>query len=173
MKYNLIFIVGFLLSMNFNAQVAIGKASVDGDGILDFGSDGDKGILLPRVISITGAVPGTLYYDTADSKVKFQGGSLIDLSVKEVAVENQFDTSEEDYINHTEEADVQGTVIGDDETGVPGVLVLDSTEHALILPKVPSYSNVGDPEPGMIVYDESIKMFCVFDGEKWAFWGRE
>ncbi len=162
-----------LISLSITAQVAIGKATVDGDGILDFGADGDKGILLPRVISISGAVPGTLYYDTSDSKVKFQAGSLVDLSVKAVAQENQFDTSAEDYVNHTEEAVLQGTVIGEEETGAPGVLVLDSVEHALILPKVPSYANVGDPEAGMIVYDQTTKLFCVFDGEKWAFWGKE
>ncbi len=172
MKTNIITIVIAFLSITMTAQVAIGKANVDGDGILDFGVDGDKGILLPRVISISGAVPGTLYYDTNDSKVKFQGSSLIDLSVKAVAQENEFDTSAEDYINHTEEATLQGTVIGEEETGAPGVLVLDSVEHALILPKVSSYANVGDPEAGMIVYDLSAKMFCVFNGEKWAFWGQ-
>ncbi len=173
MKSYIITLVFALISISITAQIAIGKTSVEGDGILDFGTDGDKGILLPRVLSISGAVPGTLYFDTADSKVKFQGSSLIDLSVKGVAQENEFDTTAEGYANLTEEATSQGTVIGTEETGVPGVLVLDSVEHALILPKVSSFSNIGDPEAGMIVYDQTTQLFCVYDGEKWAFWGQK
>ncbi len=174
MKTYIITLILIFSYLGINAQVAIGKATVDGDGILDFGSDNNKGILLPRVISLaSGSVPGTLYFDTADSKVKFLGSGVVDLSVEPVEEANQFDASEEGYSNLTEIADVNGGVFGDEESTVPGVLVLESVEHALILPKVTSYANVGDPEAGMIVYDSTKKLFCAYDGEKWAFWGEQ
>ncbi len=171
---NLLLILTLLISICLSAQVAIGKATVDGDGILDFGADDNKGILLPRIISLdAGSVPGTLYYDTSDSKVKFLGSTTVDLSVKDVQAANQFQITDEGYNNLNEIADLNGTILGAETSTVPGVLILESEEHALILPKVTSYTNVGDPEAGMIVYDQTKKLFCVYDGEKWAFWGKE
>ncbi len=168
-----ILIMSFILS-SVQAQVAIGKESVDGDGILDFGDDNNKGILLPRIINLdTNSVPGTLYYDTNDSKVKFLASTVVDLSVKEISEGNEFDVSAEGYDELMEKSELNGTIIGAEDSTVPGVLILESNEHALILPKVTSYTEVGDPEPGMIVYDLSKKLFCAFDGEKWAFWGKE
>lgn len=163
----------FLLGFYSYAQVGIGTTSLTGDVILDFGTDNNKGILLPRIINLdASSVSGTLYFDTSDSKVKFLGSSIVDLSVEDVATENEFDTAEEDYSALSEVQASNGVVLGDTASTTTGVLVLESSSKAMVLPKVTSYTNVGNPEAGMIVYDSSKKMLCVFDGEKWAFWGK-
>ena len=152
------------------AQVAIGKATVDGDGILDFENPTTKGILLPRVTSLNAAsVPGTLYYDATAKKVKFKGATELDLSINE----GNFDVTAERYNELTEEATLNGTVLGANSSTAPGVLVLESTEKALILPKMAApHTTIKDPEAGMIAYDTTKKMLCVFNGTEWAFWGK-
>ncbi len=168
------------LSISAVAQVAIGKETVDGDGILDFENPTTKGIAIPKIINLDGGtVPGTFYFDTADSKVKFTladavgtGIETMDLSVKEVPAADQYDAAADGYDALQEEATVNGTVIGAETSTVPGALVLESTEKALILPKVTDpHITIKDPEPGMIVYDLNKKMLCVYNGYQWAFWG--
>lgn len=62
------------------AQIAIGKTSVDGAGILDF--DTGKGLILPWVEAAgTSDADGTLIFDTTDNKVKARiNGAWVDLS---------------------------------------------------------------------------------------------
>ncbi|WP_051887363.1 hypothetical protein [Chryseobacterium piperi] len=62
-------------------------------------------------------------------------------------------------------------IMGATTSSAPGVLVLESTNKALILPKVASPDvNVKNPYPGMMCYDTSSKTIAVFDGLKWSFW---
>ncbi len=175
---NLITIVIILISGNLFSQIAIGKDTPDADAILSFGDAGDRGLVLPYVESaaITSiAVPGTWYFDANESKVKFIGDGVKDMSVKEFKdVTKKFDKTQSFYANYYEGvlATAQGTVIGDANTGAAGALVLDTTSKALALPVTTDYKLIGDPAHGMVVYDSTIERVCVFDGEKWAFWGR-
>ncbi len=164
----------FLLGSCYGyAQVGIDTGSLTGDAILDFGTDNNKGILLPRIISLNAlSVSGTLFFDTNDSKVKFLGSSIVDLSVENVTAGNEFDVTAEEYNTLSEVQSSNGVILGTTTSTAPGVLVLESADKAMVLPKVTNYDNVGEPEAGMIVYDSTKKMLCVFDGEKWAFWGQ-
>lgn len=150
------------------AQVAIGKPTVDGAGILDFASGDNRGIMLPRVTDVSGiTTEGTLYYDVAAKKVKCKGHTEEDLSVKNdgVFVETP------NYQALAEEGD--GVVIGDETMAPEGVLVLEDATRALILPKVASpHLNIKNPEAGLICYDTDSNMLAVYDGKQWAFWGK-
>ena len=172
-----IFIFAFSVSFFGYSQVAIGKASITNPSVsLEFGNvAGDantqRGILLPWVNSaaaVTGAVTGTLIYDASDKKVKYYKDTnttpiWFDLSVDTTGV---VDTSLQASLNDQAEAKVSiGT-----PTSTPGILVLEDNNKAMILPLVDKYSSVVNPSPGMMVYDLSNDMLCVFNGTVWSFW---
>ncbi|APD07068.1 hypothetical protein UJ101_01552 [Flavobacteriaceae bacterium UJ101] len=159
---NIILIGVIVLSNVMLSQVAIGKTSVDGDGLLDFASGTTKGIVLPKVTTLTPQV-GSLVFDAVDKKVKLYNGEWIDLSINEGAV----DTSDQDP--YSEEGGTM--IIGSETTSATGVLVLESTTKALILPKIASpHLNVKNPSPGMICYDTDKDLLAVYNGLEWAFW---
>jgi hypothetical protein len=63
-------------------------------------------------------------------------------------------------------------VIGSTNTSKVGVLVLESSDKALLLPKVSDVAtNLVNPEAGTIVYDTLRKKLAVYNGLTWAFWG--
>ncbi|SIQ64345.1 hypothetical protein [Chryseobacterium indoltheticum] len=56
-------------------------------------------------------------------------------------------------------------------TATPGILVLEDTNKAMILPRVASpHLNIINPAPGMMVYDTTAKQLAVFNGTVWSFW---
>lgn len=165
----IIFLIIFLsFSEIFNAQVAIGKTSVDGSGLLDFRSGTTKGIILPNVTdvsSMTSTTYGTFAFDRATSKIKYYNGtSWIDLTTQTGTSPTQLAGAEQ---NNT-----QGVIIGNQSSTAKGVLVLDSTDKALILPKViDPVTNVKSPVSGMMCYDPVAKLICFYNGTNWFFWG--
>lgn len=171
---NIIFLL--LISCMASAQVAIGKESVTNNSVsLEFGN-ANRGIVLPWVTSIasvTGVREGSLVYDLTDHKVKlkiFAGwkdmsgdttGTTVDpltnidgLLIQNVATENTAAKSS----------------IGE-PTSVPGILVLEDTNKAMILPSVASpHLNIINPAPGMMVYDTTSNQLAFFNGKMWSFW---
>ncbi|MDO5655525.1 MAG: hypothetical protein Q4G27_05235 [Flavobacteriaceae bacterium] len=147
------------------AQVAISKASVDGSALLDFAENSNKGLILPQVQGDIAAIPGMLVYNADLKKVQFyNGNSWQDLSVKEGVVDL------------TETADLaetgSGIVIGDAVTAADGVLVLNQSGTALVLPKNQTpWINIKNPEPGTMTYDPENNVICIFNGLEWTFWG--
>jgi hypothetical protein len=158
------------------AQVAIGKASVTSPSVsLEFGT-GNKGILLPWVTgvsTVTGAVNGTLVYNTTDKKVyvKYASGWK-DLSVDATGttvdpITNVDGLTLQNSLNDLNTAKVSiGT-----PTSTPGILVLEDTNKAMVLPKVASpHLTIINPAPGMMAYDTTSKQLAVFNGTVWSFW---
>ncbi|WP_057940521.1 hypothetical protein [Algoriphagus resistens] len=146
------------------AQTAIGKNTVDGDGLLDFAAGSVKGIILPAVSTLP-ATPanGTFILDRNDRKLKmYSNNQWVDLS-------DEGDTGDLLPFNG---ANINSqTVIGAESTNVEGALVLESDEKALVLPKVASpHLNVPSPYPGMMCYDTDAKAMAVFDGAVWNYW---
>lgn len=139
--------------------------------LMEFGSQ-PKGVLLPWVTNtagVTNPVAGTVVYDVSDKKVKYlkggTGGGWIDMSIDANGV---VDTSLQDTPN---DAPTAKTVIGDRNTAAPGILVLDSPDKALVLPKVSRPAiNIVNPSPGMMAYDTNAKQLAVFNGTVWTFW---
>ena len=157
-------IVICLISNGLLGQTAIGKHTIDGDGLLDFGSGTTKGIILPAIATLP-ATPanGTFLLDKNDQKVKvFENDVWVELSD-----EGNVTT----VVPYSGQAMGTQTVIGAHSTTVDGVLVLESSDKALILPKVASpHENVPSPYPGMMCYDTDAKALAVFDGANWSYW---
>lgn len=153
------------LNHEVTAQTAIGKRSVDGSAVLDFASGTTKGIILPAVESLP-ATPanGTFLFHKTDSKIKMrQNGTWVDLSNTGNA------TAVVPYSGTVDNA-IQ-TVMGARTTTADGVLVLEASDKALVLPKVASpHLNVKSPYPGMMCYDTTKKALAVFDGSVWNYW---
>lgn len=181
MKYIYISILGVVSNIIF-AQVAIGKNSVSSSGVsLEFGS-GNKGLILPWVTneaSVGGAVPGTMIYDLASHKVKLKvaGSAWLDLSVDTTG-------TTVDTVSGVDGVIIQNNAISERSTSkvailsspttptsTSGILVLENTDKAMILPQVTApHLNIENPAPGMVVFDPTNNMLCVYNGSVWSFW---
>ncbi len=148
------------------SQVAIGKTSIDGSGILDFPTGTTKGIILPNVINnvnINPIEPGTLVFDLNSSKIKYYNGTWIELSDKD-GISPTLNPGNDIVTNN-------GVIIGADTSTANGALVLESNDKALILPKIiDPVTSVKSPVAGMICYDPNKKLFCLYNGKDWFFW---
>lgn len=177
-KMKKLIILNILLLSSFAfSQVAIGKASLSmlPDNItpnpsvsLEFGA-GNRGIILPWVISaanVTGAVNGTIVFNTADKKIKVKLASgWKDLSVDETGAVDT--TLQNSIIEFNTAKSAIGSNASTDMT--PGILVLTDTDKAMILPKT-TYSAIVNPAAGMMIYDTAAKQLAVFNGTVWSFW---
>lgn len=148
------------------AQIAIGgKTSVDGSAILDFPTGTTKGIILPNVTDVstmTSVEPGTIVFDVASSRVKYNDGFWKDLSDRTGISPTLLPG------NDIAEAKV---VFGSQTSTADGVLVLESPTKALILPHVLNpVTSIKSPTAGMMVYDPIKNMMCVYNGKEWFFW---
>ena len=171
---NIVATLSLLFATTLSAQVAIGKTSISSPAVsLEFydNADNTRGIILPWVTStaaVTGAVNGTLVYNTADKKiyVKYASGWR-DLSVDTTGTVT---TTLQDALSDLDTAKV--LIGGDPATDTtPGILVLADTNKAMVLPKVASpHLNIVNPSPGMMVYDTTKKQLAVFNGTVWSFW---
>ncbi|MFD2034654.1 hypothetical protein ACFSKL_07640 [Belliella marina] len=165
MKIPVLLLLGICFSCTVGyGQTAIEKLNVDGSGVLDFASGTTKGIILPAV-EILPATPanGTFLYDKNAQMVKmYSNGVWINLSDE---------GNNSAVLPYSGAAAGTQTVIGDTSTAVDGVLVLEATDKALVLPKVASpHLNVPSPYPGMICYDTDAKALAVYDGLVWSYW---
>lgn len=180
----LITTITFILLSNFlSAQVAIGKESVDGSGILDFqefkqnDTGSAKGIILP-IVQIndmnTTIADGTFAMDYDSKIVKvYQDGQWIDLT-DEGSFDEQLDgstpISTAAEINTSDDIG-DGVIIGDSTSTAEGALVLEATDKALILPKVYKPElNIKSPVAGTICYDTASDSLAIFDGKVWSYW---
>ena len=154
------------------SQIAIGKPSVSNISVsLEFGDNANKGIILPWVTSagdVSGAVNGTIIYDTTDKKVKYmKGGTWFDLSRDNTGT---VDTSIQDPLTESTSAKAAIGSSGSTDT-TPGILVLTDTDKAMVLPRVASpHLNIVNPAAGMMVYDTFNHLMAVYNGTVWSFW---
>ncbi|RXM39296.1 hypothetical protein BOQ62_12435 [Chryseobacterium sp. CH21] len=150
---------------SLKSQVGMGKASVDGDAILDFPVS-TTGIILPIVeVLPTGAAAtnGTFLLDKTDLTIKMRSNDLwVPLSDAGNLTGTMPNTSAETG---------GGVIIGATSSAAQGVLVLESISKALVLPKVNDpVANMKSPIAGTICYDTVSKTMAVFDGVRWSFW---
>lgn len=189
---NIIIALSTVLFSTFSfAQVAIGKVGVTNSSVsLEFGdyvAGQGKGIVLPWVTSaasVTGAEKGTVIYDTNDKIIKYRkaDGSWFNLSKNEMATVGgtpNYDTTgvvntslQDTYLGQATVERTDAKVgIGTSITSTPGILVLEDSNKAMILPKVSSpHLNIKNPEPGTMVYDTVSKQLAVYNGKVWSFW---
>ncbi|MBB4805263.1 hypothetical protein HNP38_000535 [Chryseobacterium defluvii] len=170
-KNKLIYGVLFCLAVSLtNAQIAVGKANVNGvSTILDFANEAGntKGIVVPAVDNLpsgpTGSDNGMFLFDRSDRKFKvFENNIWKDLSdpgnASSLAVNPTAETG-------------QKVIIGSASTSANGVVVLESADKAMILPFISNpHQIVKSPYPGMMCYDPVSKALAVFDGNVWSYW---
>ena len=152
--------------------------------LLEFGNDGDKGIVLPYVEILPSgtndAKGGTLVFDVSANseykvKVKNETTGWTDLSVQSgynAAVASDVKTPQATPLEDNSGAKV---IIGNETSDSDGVLVLESDTKAMILPIVEDYKAIKNPSAGMIAFlkhpsDNTKHRLIVFNGQKWAFW---
>ena len=163
-----IFAILIFLPGLFFSQVTIGKNGAlptTPSVLLEFGNDGDKGLILPYVNGEPAdSVPGTVIFNAIQKRVEIKtSAGWIDLSGNTGNV----DLSLQDTISENPLAKV---IIGASSSTAPGILVLESTDKAFVMPKVNNYTDIVAPSPGMIVYLTSSKKIAVYNGSTWSFW---
>lgn len=181
-------ILSALISAFAFSQVRIGSAntvnSISNNSILlEFGTDGDKGIILPYVETVpTGAnnaKGGTIIFDVSANteykvKIKNENAGWADLSGI-----SGFSQAVESIVKVPQASPLADqtngkAIIGDPNSTTDGVLVLDSPDKAMILPIVSSYTAIKNPSPGMMAFLQGTiaadHRLIVFNGQKWTFW---
>lgn len=168
---NRLILISFILKIQILfGQISIGKANVDGSGLIDFQSETTKGIVLSHVEDVNkmhDISEGTFVYDEFSAKVMFfDGETWIDM--------NGVDGLNPSKLETIESSSKTGMIIGNDTTDAIGILVLESDDRALILPKIENPAkNVKSPYAGMICYDTLSDNLYMFNGKYWTFWGIE
>lgn len=165
-----------------SAQVIIDKTSAKitatAGASLEFGDNQGKGIVLPYVSTIANNPagypevvthePGTLIMDLATKQVKVHTKSgWFNLS-NNAATSVAIPTGIQD--NKTELPKAKVSIGKPAVPAIDGVLVLEDSNKAMILPLESSYKNVKSPAAGMIVFDTTENLFCAFNGTEWSFW---
>lgn len=158
------------------AQVAIGKPSSNNTSVIlefDDASTNKKGIILPAVENINNALiasdkssnNGTFLFDRSDDKVKmFENNVWVELS--DPGSESKIEVN-----NSPDQGADQGVVIGSATSPAKGVLILESTNKAMVLPWIQNpHITVKNPYPGMICFDTTSRSVAIFDGLVWNFW---
>lgn len=166
-------VVSCLGIFSAEGQTSIGKKTVEGtDVILDFKANDNRGIILPWVTGeqqVVSPVGGTLVFDANDKKVKYYragtAAAWVDLSINAGDVDGSIQQSVD------ESETVTPTIIGSRTSTASGVLILESTSKAMVLPKMESpHLNILSPKAGTMAFDTVSKMLCIFNGTEWSFW---
>lgn len=164
---NLVYII-LVLGGFSQAQIAIGKTAVVGSNtLLDFDQSptNSKGIILPAVTNATNVAltNGTFVFDINTKKVRMVENNVWkDLS-------DAGNTS--NLISNTSNDIGNGVIMGAETSAATGILVLEATDKAMILPKITNpHLTVKSPYAGMMCYDTVSKTLAVFDGTNWNYW---
>lgn len=163
-----------------NAQVIIGDqvgtapAAQKTSVLLEFAAGQNKGIILPYVRTLPASpTEGTFVLDATSgtaARVKFYNGAWVDLSGQDGNVTTALAT--QPTAAQAPETAGAKSIIGARSSAADGVLVLESTSKAMILPTVSDVQNILSPSPGMMVYvnKAGAKRLAVFNGNRWSYW---
>lgn len=177
--FSLLILVGFASA---NAQVIIGDATggpaLDKSSVLlEFANTNNRGIIVPYVT--TTVLPstfagGTILLhaptpSTTTARMKYYNAvtsNWIDLSGQDGVVTTAL-TNQPSSITETGKS-----IIGAPSSLADGVLVLESSNKAMVLPIVNNTNQIINPSPGMMAYlnKTGAKRLAVFNGTKWSFW---
>ena len=170
-----------------NAQVIIGgatgTATVKTSVLLEFPNTNNKGIIVPYVRAYpTGAalVGGSIILDArtaTTARMKYYNGATwVDLSGQDADLTSPINyMTVQPSIVLAPEAATSQAIIGSRSSSADGVLVLESTTKAMVLPTVDQTDSIVNPSPGMMVYIKGVtptfnKRLAVYNGSKWSFW---
>ena len=171
--------VGFTM---VNAQViigdALGSATTKTSVLLEFAAGENKGIIVPYVRTLPTANlvnQGTILLDASTAsaaRMKFSNGSSwVDLSGQDANITTTLTSQPPTSALETSAK----SIIGARTSNADGVLILESTTKAMVLPLVDKVSDIASPSPGMMVYVKGVnpsfnKRLAVYNGNKWSYW---
>lgn len=176
---NLIFTLLALIPGSIFSQVIIGDqtgtAANKNSVLIEFAAGQNKGIVLPYVRTLpsgSNLTEGTLVLNVTDptkARVMFYNGGWVDLSSGHEANISAIMSSQPSAVT---ELTSSKAVIGDASTTADGVLVLEATDKAMVLPMVTNTNSIADPAPGMMVYLNvaGSKRLAVYNGGGWTYW---
>lgn len=160
---------------------AVGTATEKTSVLLEFAAGQNKGIILPYIRTMP-ALPaeGTILLDASTptaSRVKYYAGTVkgwVDLSGQDANLNSptvlaSFATEQPASII---ENPIAKAIIGAQSSSADGVLVLESTTKAMVLPTIGDVQDIPSPSPGMMVYinKAGAKRLAIFNGSRWSFW---
>ena len=166
----------FLMTISY-AQVIIGDALGTAPSnnktsvLLEFANTNNKGLILPYLRTVPASTTeGTIILDATSAstaRVKYFNGAWVDLSGQDANITTVLSAQPNGVAETNSKA-----IIGAQTSAADGVLVLESTTKAMVLPQVDDVSKIVNPSPGMIVYinKAGAKRLAVFNGAKWSFW---
>ncbi|MFC6269503.1 hypothetical protein [Frigoriflavimonas asaccharolytica] len=180
--YKKIFTLALLAIISVaNAQVIIGDATgtaaVKTSVLLEFAAGQNKGIIVPYVRALpvgAAVVGGSIILDATvatTARMKYYNGtSWFDLSGQDANLTTAL--ANQPTVLQAPELSTSKAIIGNTTSSADGVLVLESTTKAMVLPIVADVQNIPSPSPGMMVYinKAGAKRLAVFNGSKWSFW---
>lgn len=160
----------FMAAVHVFGQIAIGKPNVDGTTtLLDFAANTNKAIVLPRITSNAGITEhGALFFDAISNKVVYRNNSnLVELTPTAGSYNASYLALLSDINN--------GVIMGSSTSSAlgQGVLILESNNKAMILPKNASpHLNIKSPLAGTMSYDTDTGLIAIYNGTEWFFWGQ-
>lgn len=169
MKSILTTLAVLLITFTLSAQdlnLAVGKTSIDGDALMDFG-DELRGIVIAPIDNVANMspapTPGTIAFDGQTGSFRFFDGTDWSTPVP------GGDISKGDVAAGT---DTFQQLVGAETSSATGVVVYgaDSGENqALILPKLANGNlKFSNPVTGLIYYDTALKAVLVYNGNGWS-----
>lgn len=176
MNKNFLFILFVFMSTTAVAQVIFGdNAGTAGNKtsvLLEFSSAGNRGLILPYITDKSGsATAGSIILNATTpsaARVEYYNGTMwVDLSVQTANVSSYLTIQPPVKENTSSKV-----IIGSATSSADGILVLESSTKAMVLPIVSSYQDIINPAPGMIALmnNGGIKTLAVYNGAQWSFW---
>jgi len=158
-------ILALVLSIGLQAQdqkLAIGKTTVDGDALVDFGTE-LRGMVIAPIADVTtsGASAGTIAFDGNTGSFRYYDGtnwSTVVSGGKTGGVAAGTDTFKQ--LIGAETSTATGVVIFGEDTGETQALVLPKLENGNL--------KFNNPVTGLIYYDTALKAVMVYNGNKWT-----
>ena len=164
----------------YSAQIIIGDnvgtapAAQKTSVLLEFAAGQNKGMILPYLrVMPTEPTEGTIVLDASTAtaaRLKYYNGAWVDLSGQDADVTGAL--AAQPTISQAPELPTAKAIIGANSSLADGVLVLESSNKAMILPTVADVQNILSPSPGMMVYvnKTGAKRLAVYNGSKWSYW---
>ncbi len=171
MKKRIVLCLSMMIGIIVNGQIAIGKEATNLSALLDFKEGTTSGIILPKINFITSynlyndplKQPGMIYYNSLLQVIGYETNNGFKV-LSQRSSERPAEVPRSEVGN--------GVIIGAGSSVASGrgVLILESDNKALLLPKVENaYNRIKSPEIGTLVYDPTNKVLCVYNGERWSF----
>ena len=177
--FSILLLAGFTIA---NGQVIIGDAAggtaLDKSSVLlEFANTSNRGIIVPYVT--TAVLPTTFEGGTIVLHAPQPSTTTARMKYYNAVTSNWVDLSGQDGVvtaalsNQPSGVTETGkSIIGASSSSADGVLVLESSSKAMVLPIVDNTNQIINPSPGMMVYlnKTGAKRLAVFNGTKWSYW---